>query len=83
AMNGRLDVTSEPGAGSAFSFTMPLELAQDPDAAATPCPGGLEGQRVLVVDDNDTNRLILDEQLSAWGMDVDVVPSAREALERV
>ncbi|GAB2876551.1 hybrid sensor histidine kinase/response regulator [Nocardioides pacificus] len=83
AMNGRLDVTSEPGAGSAFSFTVPLELAQDPAAAAPPCPAGLEDQRVLVVDDNDTNRLILDEQLSAWGMEVDVVPSAQEALARV
>ena len=40
----------------------------------------LAGLRVLVVDDNQTNRLILDEQLSAWGMHVDVVEDGPSAL---
>ena len=51
--------------------------------AAHPAPADLSGLRVLVVDDNATNRAILHDQLSHWGMAVDVVDGALPALDRL
>jgi CheY-like chemotaxis protein len=62
-------VESEVGQGSAFHFILKLPRAKRPRAS----PGGVDSGAlrdvpVLVVDDNTTNRLILDEQLRHWGM---------------
>jgi PAS domain S-box-containing protein len=79
ALGGEIRVSSEPGEGSTFSFT--VRLGRSPGGAARPERARhLTGRRVLVVDDNATNRLILDEQLSAWGMQVVGVAAAEEAL---
>ena len=79
AMGGTIGINSAAGSGSTFWFTLPLELAHDP--AVTPSrPAGLTGLRVLVVDDNQTNRLILSEQLNAWGMATQVVEDAPTGL---
>ncbi|MGB0098721.1 MAG: ATP-binding protein, partial [Nocardioides sp.] len=68
ALDGEIWVTSEVGRGSTFSFTARLQAA---DERAVPAPVGsreLRGRRVLVVDDNSTNRIILGEQLESWEM---------------
>jgi CheY-like chemotaxis protein len=79
-MGGQLSVVSAVGQGSTFAFTLPLTRG-----AADPSPssfGGhqLQGTRVLVVDDNATNRLILREQLTAWDLQPQVAESGVQAL---
>ena len=68
-MGGRIGVESEEGRGSTFHFTARLGLAEQPDQPAVVSDQSLVAHLpVLVVDDNETNRRILLEQLSRWGM---------------
>jgi signal transduction histidine kinase/CheY-like chemotaxis protein/HPt (histidine-containing phosphotransfer) domain-containing protein len=87
AMGGALDYTPNPDSGSIFTFSALLEPGVDDgsgdrsgsadDARARE---RLAGRRALVVDDNDTYRQILGEQVAWWGIAADTASSAAEAM---
>ncbi len=80
-MGGKLQVESEPGQGSRFFFTVGFKRAAEPIAAQKAVlPVELAGLRVLVVDDNPTNRQILVRTLVRWGVAVAEADSGEAAL---
>ncbi len=80
-MKGKLEVESEIGRGSTFFFTVPFGLHHEEGKAVTPLRlSDLKDLPVLVVDDNATNRRILHEMLSHWGMRPVTVDGAQAAL---
>ncbi|WP_400159697.1 PAS domain S-box protein [Arthrobacter sp. BPSS-3] len=82
AMEGEIGLESVQGEGSTFWFEIPLEQADDDGGDGLSAGATLAGLRVLVVDDNATNRLVLESQLRSWKMAPDSAGSARDALDR-
>jgi signal transduction histidine kinase/CheY-like chemotaxis protein len=96
AMNGNMDVESTEGVGSTFSFTVPLETCEAPEAeegdqAANPTPPfiysqtdeeeGPESVRILVAEDNLTNQFVLKTLLEGLGISPTFTDNGQEALE--
>jgi signal transduction histidine kinase/DNA-binding response OmpR family regulator/HPt (histidine-containing phosphotransfer) domain-containing protein len=81
-MGGSVRVESALGQGSRFFAELRLPRAEVP-APAPPCTEPLRDVRVLVVDDNPTNRDILLHQLGGWGMQVNCVATGVEALSAI
>ena len=78
-MGGEIRVTSEPGKGSEFAFTLSLPVEAAPPTQSMGL-AALGGRRMLVVDDNPTNRRILREMLAAEGIKVDEASTAADGL---
>ncbi len=79
-MAGKIWVESEPGQGSTFHFTARFGLTRNGAAAPPVHPTHLHGVPVLIVDDNATNRRILEEVLTNWRMRPRAVNGGAEAL---
>ena len=81
-MDGRFGLTSELGKGSVFDFTAIFKTSAANTATPRSVPNtSLSNLRVLVVDDNATNRRILDGILRSWGMRATLAASGAEALK--
>ena len=82
-MGGQMEVESEPGKGSTFWWTVQLEVQPTRSEVLPREHRPLQGLRVLVVDDNATNREILHHQLKAWGIREESVEGGPQALQHL
>jgi len=78
-MGGEIGVISKPGEGSEFWFTASFKKARF-ETEEHPLEGSLKGVRILIVDDNKTNRNILSIQFKAWGIRSEEAPDGLTAL---
>lgn len=82
-MGGHITLTSRVGEGSTFEFSVPFELGSAEALQQSLVAANLKGKRVLIVDDNATNRTVLYHQVVAWGMLPQSASDAREALDKL
>lgn len=82
-MGGQIGVENNDGAGSTFWFTAVFEKQPEGTKARFIIPADIQGERVLIVDDNATNRLVLTEMLKSWDCFVEEASNGPKALEKL
>lgn len=82
-MGGTIEAKSTPGVGSEFIFTVPVEHVTKDSGDMSFDDETMPHLRILVIDDNDTNRTVLENMLSAWGMKVELASDGLVAIERL
>jgi two-component system, sensor histidine kinase and response regulator len=80
-MGGEIQVESVEGEGSEFWFILEMDKSSRTDHVTLEIPDSVEGVRVLVVDDNQTNREIITKRLLGWKMRVEEAPGGVLALK--
>ncbi|MFP4348392.1 MAG: response regulator [Desulfococcaceae bacterium] len=84
-MGGEIEVTSQPGAGAEFRFSAVLGKQPLPAGEMYSAPGpekdALKGVRILAVDDNAVNRLVISGMLDSWKIRHEITDSADRALD--
>lgn len=82
-MDGELWAESAPGAGSCFHFTTLLKKAEKAPQSEDFFKSSLEARHALIVDDNPTNRTVMDRYLRQMGMQVDLLEKGADVLTRL
>jgi len=82
-MGGQIRVESEMGKGSTFYFTANFMLSPGKKRALPPEASNMKDLKTLVVDDNATNRMILRETLSKWGLSVKEAEGGKQGLDEL
>ncbi|WP_424963190.1 ATP-binding protein [Ekhidna sp.] len=80
-MGSKIHLTSEPGKGSVFYFSLDLEVKKKAERIRQEGVLNLKGYRALLVEDNDMNVLIAKRLLEKWEMEVTVAKNGQEALQ--
>jgi signal transduction histidine kinase/DNA-binding response OmpR family regulator len=80
-MGGKITVASEPGIGTTYQFSLKCKVSNEHKQECEPLNvGEIKGRQVLIVDDNATNRRILQIQLENWGLKAVMASSGDDAL---
>ncbi|MFO1527677.1 MAG: ATP-binding protein [Turneriella sp.] len=80
---GRISVTSTPGKGSLFSFSIWFDAPAEAPEAYEEKPRDLKSARILVAEDNEVNQMLISAILSGWNAEVDLVDNGLKAIGRV